>query len=48
MLADFKYGKREEYLGAPYWGYNNEDMPHREALSNQPSEDDIESFDWSV
>jgi len=48
MLADFKDGKWSEYLGAPYWVYDDNNMACREDLSIEPVEDDIESFDGSV
>jgi len=35
MLADFKPGKRDDYVGAPYCVYNDKDMAYREALSNE-------------
>jgi len=47
ILADFRAGKRDEYLGAPYWVYNDNDMAYRETLPEQPVEDDIQSFDGS-
>jgi len=47
ILADFKAGKRDEYLGAPYWVYDDNDMAYRETLPEQPVEDDIQSFDGS-
>jgi len=46
MLADFKDGKRDEYLGAPYWVYENNNMAYREALPDEPVED--ESSDESI
>jgi hypothetical protein len=48
IMADFKAGKRDEYLGAPFWVYDDNDMAYREALPIEPIEDDIESFDGSV
>jgi len=47
ILADFRVGKRDEYLGAPYWVYDDNDVAYREALSEQPVEDDIQSVDGS-
>jgi len=32
MRADFLKGKRDGYLGAPYWVYDADDMAYREAL----------------
>jgi len=55
MLADFREGKRDRYLGAPYWVYNANNMAYREALPEQPNErvlieelDRIEEFDESI
>jgi hypothetical protein len=48
LLADIEPAKRDKYLGAPYWVYDNNDMAYRENLPNQPVEDKIESFDGSV
>jgi hypothetical protein len=48
LVADFKDGKRDEYLGAPYWVYDDNDMAYCEALPEAPIEDDIESLDGSV
>jgi len=48
LLADFKDGKSNEYLGAPCWVYNDKDMAYRQALPEEPDEDDIESFDGYV
>ena len=47
ILADFKAGKRDEYLGAPYWVYDDNDMAYRETLPEQPVEDEIQSFKGS-
>jgi len=47
MSADFRTGKRDEYLGAPFWVYDENDMAHRETLREGPVEDDIQSFDGS-
>ena len=30
ILADFNAGKRDEYLGAPYWVYDDNDMGYCE------------------
>ena len=32
ILADFRAGKRDEYLGAPFWVYDKKDMAYRETL----------------
>jgi hypothetical protein len=48
LLADIEPAKRDKYLGAPYWVYDNNDMAYRENLLNQPVEDKIKSFDGSV
>jgi hypothetical protein len=48
ILADFRAGKRDEYLVAPYWAYEDNDTAYREALPVEPIEDDIQSFDGSV
>jgi len=48
ILADFSAGKRDEYLGASNWVYDGNDMEYREALPEEPIEDDIQSFDGSV
>ena len=40
MRADFLEGKRDGYLGAPYWVYNANDMAYREALPQQPEQPD--------
>jgi hypothetical protein len=48
IMADYNSGKKVEYLGAPYWVYDDKEMPYCEALPNQPIEDDIESFNVSV
>jgi len=48
LFADFEGGQRDEYLGAPYWIYDDNDMAYREALPNQPINDDIEHFDESL
>jgi len=48
IMADFRAGKRDEYLGAPYWVYDDNDMAYHEALSEPLVEDDIETFDSSV
>jgi hypothetical protein len=48
IMADFRAGKRDEYLGAPYWAYDDNDLAYREALPVEPIEDDIQSFDGSV
>jgi len=47
ILADFRAGKRDEYLGALYWVYDDTDMAYRETLLEQPVEDDTQSFDGS-
>jgi len=47
ILADFRAGKRDEYLGAPYWVNDENDMAFREASLKQPVEEDIQSFDGS-
>jgi len=38
MQADFVEGKRDGYLGAPYWVYDANDMAYREALLEQPND----------
>jgi hypothetical protein len=48
IMADFKAGKRDEYLGAPFWVYDDNDVAYREALPIEPIEDDIQRFDGSV
>jgi len=58
MRADFLDGKREEYLGTPYWVYDANDMAYRESLPQQPQQpnervlieelDRIEEFDESI
>jgi len=48
MFADFKDGKRDEYLGAPYWLYDANHMAYREPLPSDQIEDNIESFEGSV
>jgi hypothetical protein len=48
IVADFRAGKRDEYLGAPYWIYNKNDMVYREALPKRSIEDDLPSFDGTV
>jgi len=48
ILADFKAGKTDGYLGAPFWVYDDNDMAYRKALPVEPLQDDIQSFDGSV
>ena len=48
LLADFKDGKWDQNLGARKWVYDDNDLAYREALSNEPVEDDIESIDRLV
>jgi len=48
LLVDFRDGKREEYLGALYWVYDNNDMAYHEILHVEPGEDNIQSFNRSV
>jgi len=48
ISADFWAGKRAEYLVAPYWVYDDNDMACHEALPKEPIEDDIQSFEGSV
>jgi hypothetical protein len=48
LLADCNDGKRDEYLGAPYWVNDDNDMAYRETLPVEPVEDDIQSFDELV
>ena len=58
MPADFEEGKRDGYLGAPYWVYDADDMAYQEALPQQPELpneriiigelDRIEKFDESI
>jgi len=38
MREDFLDGKRDRYLGAPYWVYNVNNMAHRESLPQQPEQ----------
>jgi hypothetical protein len=45
IMADFRTGKRDKYLGAPYWVYDDNDVAYCEALPVEPVEDDIQSFD---
>jgi len=40
MRADFLEGKRDGYLGAPYWVYDANNMAYREALPQQPEQPD--------
>jgi len=47
ILADFRAGKRDEYLGALYWVYHNNNMAYCETLPERPIEDEIQSFDCS-
>jgi len=48
MLADYKDGKRFQYLGAPYWVYHDHDMAYRQILAIESVENDIETFNHSV
>jgi hypothetical protein len=48
ITADFRAGKRDEYLGAPYWVYDDNNVTYREALPVEPIEDDIQRCDGSV
>jgi hypothetical protein len=48
VLADFKARKRDKYLGAPFWDYDDNDRGYRKALPVKPIEDDVQSFDGSV
>ena len=58
MRADFLKGKKDRYLGAPYWAYDANNMAYREALPQQPDQPDegilieeldrIEEFDESI
>jgi len=48
IMPDFRAGKRDEYRGAPYWVYHDNDEAFREALPVEPIEDNIQSFDGSV
>jgi len=58
MRADVLEGKRDRYLGAPYWVYDANNMAYREALPQQPEQlnervlieelDRIEEFDESI
>jgi len=58
MQADFKEGKRDGYLGTPYWVYDASGMAYREHLPQQPEQpnqrilieelDRIEKFDESI
>ena len=58
MRADFLQGKRDGYLGAPYWVYDANNMAYREHLPQQPEQpnkkilikelDRIEEFDESI
>jgi len=58
MRADFLEGKRDGYLGAPYWVYDANNMAYREQLPQQPEQpnepvlieelDRIKEFDESI
>jgi len=55
MLAGFEKGKRDGYLGAPYWVYDANNMAYREALPDQPNDgvlieelERIDEFDESI
>ena len=48
ILPDFGAGKQDEYLGDPFWVYDDNDMAYRKDLPNQPLQGDIESFEGSV
>jgi len=58
MRADLKEGKRDGYLGAPYWVYDANNMAYGESLPQQPEQpkekvlieelDRIEEFDESI
>jgi len=58
MRTDFLDGKRDGYLGAPYWVYDANNMAYRESLPQQPEQHNerilieelerIEEFDESI
>ena len=49
IKADFEEGKRDRYLGAPYWVYDANNRAYREALAEQPNEEEqIEEFNESI
>jgi hypothetical protein len=48
IMADFRAGKRDEYLGAPFWVYDDNDMAYCENLPIEPVEDDIQSVDGPI
>jgi len=48
IMADYESGKQDEYLGAPYWVYDDNNIAYRNTLPNQSVEDNIGSFDGSV
>jgi hypothetical protein len=45
VIADFRAGKRDEYLGAPYWVYDDNNVAYCDALPMEPNNN--ESFNGS-